>query len=440
MRTLRKYVSRSFYGTFLATVAVLTFIISIGGLFKITDLLSKGIEAGPILRVFLSGIPDGIAYAVPVGTLTAALLVFGRLSGDSEVTAMRACGVSIARVAGWLFPFSLAAAGVCLYVNSELVPLQHYMRWQATSRLRADAALGLVEVGRTVQLSDALRVFVGGVAEDGGLEGIRIFDQREAGRTREIKADRGRLLDTADGGDVVLALENVTIDPFQFDSPGAAYSDRWEVVLAQGARQVYTPRDKHRNFYDLYVQARWFELEADRLAEVLWKMEQVKQLRQEAYAEAEALRERAWRARRAGGREEAFVRLLDEALAREGEVVPLVRLLQRQARMLERASEEDEERLRARAMDMRIVLNQRFLLSLSPILFLYFGIPMGIRPHRHEGTIGIGMSLVVVFLFYLVLMLMGEFKDHPQLRPDLLVWLPGVVLGVVDLVLLKRLR
>jgi lipopolysaccharide export LptBFGC system permease protein LptF len=472
MTTLRTYVTRAFLTTFIATVLVLTFIISIGGLFRITDLLARGVSAGPILRVFLSGLPNGMIYAIPVGTLTAALLVFGRLSGDCEVTAMRACGISIVRVASWFFPFSLLASLACMYANSEWIPLQHYERWRATSELRADAALSLVEVGRTVTLSDDLRIFVGAIREDGTMEQIRIFDQRDGGRLREIKAERGVLEDAPEGNVVFLAMERVTIDPFQFDSPGAAYSERWRVELAQRSGQVYMQRDKHRNFHDLFVMSRLLTMQADNLEHAALLRERVALLRMEAEAEAASIREQArqafegnmeeverWQQRaaeiraadtaenlrtvaeRAAAEAQAALQLAEEqAAAREAEPARMVRVLDRQARFYERSVSESAERLRERAMDMRIILNQRLLISFSPMLFLYFGIPMGIRPHRRESSVGIAASLVAMFLFYIVLTLFGELKAQPQLRPDLLVWIPGVIVLCLDVILLRRMR
>ncbi len=472
MKTLRAYVTRSFWATFSATVAVLTFIISIGGLFRITDLLARGIEPGPILQVFLSGLPNGMIYAIPVGSLTAALLVFGRLSGDAEITAMRACGISIARVASWLLPFSLGASFLCLYLNSEMIPLQYYMRWRATAELRADSFLSLLEVGRTVSLSDDLRIFVGSVQDDGTLKQVRIFDQRDAGRLREIKADRGMLANDPDTGAILLTLEGVTIDPFQFDSPGAAYSDRWQMPLGQSARQVYIQRDKHRRFHDLYVLSRKLELDADRLGEASWLTQRARLLQQEAYGKAEKLRMEAWRAHthaqdevthlrsqaaaidasdtatwlltRAKQREAEAAEMLSqaesEALRIEEEAWPMVRLLMRQSREAQHGIEEPEDRLRERALEMRIVLNQRLLLSFAPILFLFFGIPMGIRPHRRETSIGIAASLLVMFGFFIILTLFGEFRGHPQIRPDQLVWIPGILMVWADIILLWRMR
>lgn len=472
MKTLRKYVNRSFYGTFLITVGILTFIISIGGLFKITDLLAKGIQPGPIIKVFLSGIPYGMVYAVPVAALTAALLVFGRLSGDCEIIAMRSCGISMQRVALWLLPFAVATSLVCVYINSELIPWQHYVRWQATSQLKAESAVGLLEVGRTVSIGDDLRVFVGAIRPDGALEQIRIFDEREEGQVREIKAERGTLSDDPETGAVWLYLEDVTIDPFQFGSPGAAYSEKWRMMVSRQKKDIYIRRDKYQNFLNLFLLTRRLEGEIARLEQADHLRMRANHLRQSAYMEAETLRVAAWSAleeaqstasqlrkradlarsrdtanmlrRRANALESAALanetRVREKALSIEQEEASMVQLLARQATDILAASEESKMRLRERVMDMRILLNERIVLSLSPILFLYFGIPMGIRPHRRETSAGIAASLVVVFVFYIVLKVFGEFKDHPQLRPDHLVWIPGLLLLSADVYLLRRLR
>lgn len=463
MKTLRGYVNKSFYVTFVATVAVLTFIISIGGLFKITDLLARGIEAGPVLRVFLSELPTGLAYAVPVSALTAALLVFGRLSADHEVTAMRACGISIGRVGLWLLPFGVVASLLCVYVNSELLPLKHFVRWQATSELKADAAIELLEVGRTVVVDEGLRVYVGGRDPEGGLEDIRIFDQRDPEGAREIKAERGRLADAQSRTNLALILEQVTIDPFAFDSPGAAYSERWRVQLATREKRPYHPRDKDQSFSGLYLSARLLELEASRLDSAAWMMGRANEARQAAYLEAEDLRlgvvtlqeqieeyRGAMDAVAADRREiaeaqvAALRREVDEVLARalqiEAAAGELARVKEREAKELRGTSVDSPERLRRRAMEMRIELNQRLLMSLSVLLFLYFGIPMGIRPHRRESSIGIAMSLGMVFCFYILMTLMEELADQAALRPDLLTWVPGGGVLVADVVLFWRQR
>ena len=127
MRTLNHYISHSFLVTFLATVVVLTFVGSIGGLYTASKLVSRGIEWQPILKMLVSGMPAALAFTIPVSVLFSTLLVFGRLSADSEITAMKACGISLWKIVRWMIPVSLLLSAICLYVNSDLVPYSHSM-------------------------------------------------------------------------------------------------------------------------------------------------------------------------------------------------------------------------------------------------------------------------------------------------------------------------
>ena len=219
MKTLKHYITAAFFSTFLATLAVFTFVLSIGGLFKLTDLVTRGIPAGPIVRVFLSGLPNALGFAIPISAITATLLVFGRLSADSEITAMRACGISLWQITRWMQPVAVLLLVACLYINSELMPRSHYARRTATAQLGVINPVDLIEEGRTIREFEGLSLYVerkrGNV-----LEQIRIFDQREKGYTREIKAERGVVSVPTNSNDIVLLLEQVTIDPFSFDSPG----------------------------------------------------------------------------------------------------------------------------------------------------------------------------------------------------------------------------
>ena len=54
--------------------------------------------------------------------LTGVLLTLGRLSADSEITAMRASGISIARVARPVFVVGIVCTAAALYVNLESAP------------------------------------------------------------------------------------------------------------------------------------------------------------------------------------------------------------------------------------------------------------------------------------------------------------------------------
>ncbi|NIQ74336.1 MAG: LptF/LptG family permease, partial [Gammaproteobacteria bacterium] len=63
-------------------------------------------------------------------------------------------------------------------------------------------------------------------------------------------------------------------------------------------------------------------------------------------------------------------------------------------------SEEDRARKRSA---FRVELHKRLALSAACFSFVVLGIPLGIRAHRKESSIGIGLSLILIFNFYIFL-------------------------------------
>src|SRR5260370_2842065 len=123
MKILDRYIARELGGPFVFGVAAFTLIFISGQyLFKLTTMLSKG---APLLDVTellaLRMVPLAIV-TFPMATLLATLLSFGRLSGDMEVVAMMAAGISFVRIAVPAFVMGLLVSMFGLFANEVLVP------------------------------------------------------------------------------------------------------------------------------------------------------------------------------------------------------------------------------------------------------------------------------------------------------------------------------
>ena len=67
-------------------------------------------------------LPFSLIFTIPWGLLTAILLVYGRLSADNELIALRANGVSVTRVSVPLAGIALGCTAICLWLNVQVAP------------------------------------------------------------------------------------------------------------------------------------------------------------------------------------------------------------------------------------------------------------------------------------------------------------------------------
>lgn len=404
MKTLKNYIIKAFLYTFLSSVVVFTFVASIGALFKITDLIIKGIPAAPVFKVFISGMPQALAFAIPISAITATLLVFGRLSADSEITAMRACGISLWQITRWMMPIAFLLMLVCLFIISELEPRGNFIRRATISELGAVNPVDMIEEGRTISEFDGLSLYVERKKGD-TLLGIRIFDQREEGKTRVIKAARGVVTMPTNSTAIVLSLEEVTLDPFSFDLPGKANAARWSVQIADSQLSTtnYRRRIKDMSLIELLMNARRTREEEAKLTP-------------------------------------AVLQSTTASQEPDLEVGP------QQEQLLVDAPEPDPEletkraELRVEGMKIMVEFHKRLALAGACFAFVFVGIPLGIRSHRKESSLGVGLALVLVYSFYMFILIAKQLTPFTAWHPDLMNWFPVILYLLLGTFMIRRLN
>ena len=108
MGLLHRHIFASVAGACAAAVGFFTFVLLTGQVLRellnywIAGQLGLG-EAAWLTTLLL---PYAAVYALPIGLLTAVLLVLGRMSSQQEITAMRAAGVGATATRRWASPGS----------------------------------------------------------------------------------------------------------------------------------------------------------------------------------------------------------------------------------------------------------------------------------------------------------------------------------------------
>ena len=360
MKNLERYVFGAFLSSFFLAFLVLSFVLTIGLLVQIVSYILQGVPFDLVGQFALVSFPETMQWTVPLALLVSSILVFSRLSADSEIAAMRACGVNLLTVMRWPLAFALLCTFVCLFVNNEIVPRGHEVRRNLKTRLAGGAGLELLEPGRTINDFPKVQLYFRERDKEGNsLLDLEIVDRRDPKCTRTYKADKAFV--RKEGRDIVLDVRNLTVDPVDAAHPQALQAEtfRWRVddVLKDGE---YKRKEKDFRFFEILK-----EIDARKL-EV-----------------AQASREK-------------------------------VKGKKHSPRVAARRS----------LSDIRTEFMKRWVFAFASICFVLVGVPLGIRAQRKESSVGMGIALVTALVYYLVMILMTSLSKNYQVHPEVLIWLP----------------
>ena len=115
------YVTKVYLGTVFLSFVGLLGIFYISTFIDLSDKLFKGQTSGLVLlRYFWYATPQFTYFVLPIAALVASLVTVGMLTKTSELTVMKACGISLYRAALPIFMLSLVWSGV-LFGMSETI-------------------------------------------------------------------------------------------------------------------------------------------------------------------------------------------------------------------------------------------------------------------------------------------------------------------------------
>jgi lipopolysaccharide export system permease protein len=195
-KTLYAYIFKEIPPPFLVGMGTFTFVLLMGRFLKLAEMVvEKGVPLGDVVWMVVYLLPSFWLFTIPMALLLAILLAFGRLSGDSEVTAMKSCGISLYGMLPPPLLFSLFAAAACLGVTIYGVP------WGNSSFKNLLVQVAQASAGVVVKEKVFNDAFPGMVVYADSFEskgqtmsGVVIHDERDPHEPTTIFANSGALL------------------------------------------------------------------------------------------------------------------------------------------------------------------------------------------------------------------------------------------------------
>lgn len=387
MRIIDRYIGRQVITATLIAVLILTIVMVLGNVFKpLLSLPSEILRDLPIsffLKFMGYAVVASLPFTVPWSLLTAVLLVFGRLSADNELLALRMGGSSFARLCAPVLALASLCTAACFWINLDLAPRAQSELARLPTRVTTANPQALLTPDTIVDQIDNFVIYIGQKTDDGRLSNFQMILLNESRQPSGfLTASRAQLVENPAQQGFDLELTDTTIimrDPERPEDRVSGVNPLLRIRPPIQAGEITQTMTLQR-LYD--------------------KLERVKPGMMTTGELSQRLEAATARARTEGANRKKS-KSQDGSSAR-----PAL----------------------AHATELRTELNKRFSFSLACLVFVIVGLPLGVTAQRRETSIGFGLSLAVG-IAYLSLLMLGDsiLKDRASSYPWLIVWLPNVL-------------
>ncbi len=366
MNLLDRYIFKSVLGTCLAAVALFTFVLTFGNVVRdlMSYVLAGQLPALTVVHLVWLWVPAMAIYAVPMGLLTGVLLTLGRLSADSEITAMRTGGISLARVARPVLIVGALGAATALYINFESMPHARVSYEREFAEALRTNPLSFI-VPKTFIRSFKGNVIYVGEKNGASLRDIWIWELDSQQRVRRlIRAESGRIDYDEATNSLVPTLVNAKAEERSAENP-EDFSKSPKAPSVDKIEEVRLSLD------------RYFGKSAEKMK--------------------------------------------DDWLTYDG-------LKAKRARLAAEAVPPEKTKEHARAqIKLALIFHEKWNLALAVFSFALIGVPLGIKVSRRETSANLGVALALVIGFYLLTAAVKSLDRHPEYHPEILLWVPNAL-------------
>jgi len=146
VRIFTRYILGEVLSHTLLGMVLFTFILFMPKLVQILELVvQNGASVGSVVKLIAFTLPNTFTVTIPMAVLVGVLLGLSRLSADSEVTAMRACGIGVFQFVRIIAIIGVAAWGLGLFNSLYVAPKSTSAMLRAENSLRASQATFMVQ-------------------------------------------------------------------------------------------------------------------------------------------------------------------------------------------------------------------------------------------------------------------------------------------------------
>jgi lipopolysaccharide export system permease protein len=451
MKLLTRYVIKEHLPPFFFALSVIMFILLMNFVLRwITVLFGKGLSFQLIMELVFFNLAWMLALAVPMSVLVAALMAFGRLSGDNEITILKTSGISIYKIIRPAILFSLVIMIIMVYFNDKILPNANHRARKMFSNIQHKKPTLKLEPGIFLKLNDGaytiqVEQISEGISEKSNFMGpdiqtddtpdqlhhITIFDHTDPAMQAIITAKEGYMIYSSSFKKLIFHL---------FDGEYHNYDMQNNIEYRRMPFKMNKINIDARNFE---YEEREDNYRSDREMDISMMLDEVHKNQR--------------------GLTETYDRIIkridnhltpiytifnhdttisdvivnaasfDVAVRDTNIWLDAIGRAERKISRLNHENRTSKSIMRDKLSGMNkywVEIHKKFSIPFSSLVFVLIGAPLGIAARK--GSMGVGATLsIAFFLIYWVCLILGEdLADRRFLSPFWAMWFPNVVIGL----------
>ncbi|HEX2959299.1 MAG TPA: LptF/LptG family permease [Chitinispirillaceae bacterium] len=438
---LYRYIIREMIFPFLVSLCIIVFLFIMQQMVLLLEkIFSKGLDPAIVAEIFIIQLGWIIALAIPMAILIATLWTFGRMSGDNEITSIKASGQSLFPIMVPVFVAALILAVLLIFFNDQILPDANHRTANLFSDISRKRPAAFIEPGVLIKDFSGYTLHTREVdPRTGLLKEVRIFTNDPMQDPSITTADSGKIRMTPDEQYLELTLFNGETHSTSRKNPTEYFVGKFEQQLIC-IKNVNSQMERTNSSY-----------RGDReksSSMMLSDVEELKKSNEQILLEFNAVIDTARKfVKRLDSLKTAGLDSIDTVkIADTTRFSSWISLLKNNNAISTRETKEQGEYVerllrRKRSNDLQISqymveVHKKYAIPVACLVFVLIGAPLGIMARRGGLTIGASYSLLF-FIINWVCLIGGEtLADKLIIPPAIAMWSGNVIVGVFGMILM----
>lgn len=428
MKIINKYIFKELLTPFLFALIILLFVLITQTFVKHIDkFIGKGLSVSIMFKYILFNSGWIFSLAVPMATLVATMMAFGRLSSDNEITAIKASGISNSKLLKPTLFFGLLLVIIMIPFNLWILPEMNFNNGllnREISTNRPDIQIQAHQknelFGKTIYISEE---------NDGQFYDISIFDNNSNSNNNSIFAEKGNMKAFKDG--ILLNLYSGTLHSYNKNTNEYQKTsfDNYQLTIpfqeSNMARGVLNRTDKQLSFLKLIEKIDNRKKEFSNLNnKILYDSNKLDSLK----TKENTLQKKIDSLEKLSNIEDSeYNDSYIEINKIKNQISNLIIKIKNNKVMIPITLKKINQTY--------VEIHKKIAIPFACLIFMLIGIPLGIISKNGKFTINIAISLTFIIIYWAFLNI-GEFlADENKISPFIGIWSGNFFMGIFALYL-----